>query len=491
MRWNFGLASFALVVFGLAYQLAEPAAAEKPSVELTREQVEEIVLRSYQYVAMFNVNNKFAMDPSNPMNTGGWNRLKANTTLADHTLQAIPRPNNDTLYVGAMLDVRTEPVILEAPAFDSKYVSLMVTGYDHYVSIPMSTRLGDFSKPSRILFYTKRTAGYTGEPVHGVDKVVEMSGDFLSAVYRIMPHLDDPARLQHNLDAMRAIKIETLSEYRSVDDAGSHFAPWVNPSGISTDLDVKRASAEFPEFGQTDFDIFENNLLEVMQFVFNHTTFEPSDKLDRKLIDVYKPLGVAPGRPYDPTHVADIDGALFREVAESTALRQLALMSDPSQLAKAVLNLFLPKGQMTLDLLVFQSVIGPIGQPAVEAIYPPISAIDGKPMNAMHDYVVRMKRDDLPPAKAFWSVTLYESKNGFFIPNDSKKYSVGENTGFKLDNDGGIVIHIAAKKPADVPDENWLPINRGDYSIDLIMRVYEPDLERYKSWTPPRAERRN
>ena len=61
-------------------------------------------------------------------------------------------------------------------------------------------------------------------------------------------------------------------------------------------------------------------------------------------------------------------------------------------------------------------------------------------------------------------------------------------SGFKLDNDGSVAIHIAAKKPAGVPDENWLPINRGDYGIDLIMRVYEPDLERYKSWTPPRDE---
>ncbi len=100
-----------------------------------------------------------------------------------------------------------------------------------------------------------------------------------------------------------------------------------------------------------------------------------------------------------------------------------------------------------------------------------------------------MKRDELPPAKAFWSVTLYDTANGFFIPNDRKKYSVGENSGFKLDNDGGIAIHIAAKRPDGVPDENWLPINRGDYGVDLIMRVYEPDLERYKSWTPPGAER--
>jgi hypothetical protein len=56
-----------------------------------------MVLRSYQYVAMFNVSNKFALDAENPMNSGGYNRVKANTELADHTVQAIARPNNDTL----------------------------------------------------------------------------------------------------------------------------------------------------------------------------------------------------------------------------------------------------------------------------------------------------------------------------------------------------------------------------------------------------------
>ena len=66
-------------------------------LELSDAQVEDIVRRSWQYVAMYNVNNKFAMDPTNPLSTGGWNRIKANTALADHTLKAIPRPNNDTL----------------------------------------------------------------------------------------------------------------------------------------------------------------------------------------------------------------------------------------------------------------------------------------------------------------------------------------------------------------------------------------------------------
>jgi len=38
-----------------------------------------------------------------------------------------------------------------------------------------------------------------------------------------------------------------------------------------------------------------------------------------------------------------------------------------------------------------------------------------------------------------------------------------------------------------VPDENWLPINRRDENLDIIMRVYVPDLERFKSWTAPKA----
>ncbi len=37
----------------------------------------------------------------------------------------------------------------------------------------------------------------------------------------------------------------------------------------------------------------------------------------------------------------------------------------------------------------------------------------------MHDYVIRMDANSLPPANAFWSVTLYDIENGFSLPNDS------------------------------------------------------------------------
>jgi hypothetical protein len=472
----------------LAVGFSTTASVQK-AIDLSDEQVENLVRLSYPYVAIYNLTHKFALDDSGPMYIGGWNEIRANTTLADHTLETIARPNNDTLYLLAAIDVRQEPMILEFPSFDSKYVSLMVTAYDHYVNIPMSTTRGDFDKPSRILFYSQRTQGYRGDPVRGVDRVMELTGDFVSAVIRVMPHANEPARLERNLTAMREARLLTLSDYLGQDAGEVEFVPWQTPPGVERDLDVRRNEAEFPPFGRTDFDVFEDNLLEVMQFVFNHTTFDPKDDHDQALLAAYKPLGVEPGKAFDPGAVAQIDGQQFRAVAQAVARQALAQLSDPGFLDQVGTRIFLPKGEMDQELLVFLSIVGPIGQPADQALYPPITTVDGEPMNAMHDYVIRMAADSLPPPNAFWSVTLYDTENGFFIPNDSKKYSVGENAGMKLNARGGIEIHVAAEKPDGVPPENWLPVNRGDYGIDLIMRIYAPDLERYKTWSPPKAER--
>jgi hypothetical protein len=433
------------------------------AAELTDDQVDNLVRRSYQYVAMYNVNNKFALKQ------GGWNTCVADTRLKDHTMREIARPNNDTLYLGCMLDLRKDPVILEIPAFDSKYVSLMITGYDHYVNIPMSTRQGDFRKPDKLLIYSARTEGYKGEPVKGVDRIFEATGDFVSAVFRIMPHANEPERFHRIVKQMESVKMVTLSEYR-----GGKAKP-IN-------------DIQFPPVGKTDADVFGNNLLEVMQFVFNHTTFDPKNELDQALLAAYAPLGVVPGRAYDAAKVAKIDGAKVRKAAERMAVAELEQMIDPAN-RKQLMALFQPKGEMALEQLLTQSVLGPIGLPATEAVYPAVATADGKPMNAKYDYVIRMSKKNLPPAKAFWSVTLYDTKNGFFIPNERKKYSVGENAGMKLDKNGGIAIYIAAQRPKGVPEENWLPIPRKDEGIDAIMRIYVPDLEKMKTWKAPKAER--
>jgi len=443
----------------------KPATAPaEPAARLSDQPVDELVRRSYQYVAMYNVNNKFALKQ------GGWNTVVADTTLKDHTMTDIARPNNDTLYISALLDLRTEPIVLELPAFDSDYVSLMITGYDHYVNIPMSTRLGDFHQPEKMLLYSARTVHYDGQPVEGISETFEATGDFVSAVLRVMPHARDRARFERIIGEMKLVKATPLSQY-----LGAEPLPAV--------------PIDFPPVGKTDADIFGNNLLEVMQFVFNHTTFEPANELDHALLTLYEPLGVVPGQAWDPARVATLDGERLRAAAERIAATELAKATDPVASKDMSMKMFLTKENMDLDTLLNQSVLGPIGMPAVEAIYPPIATADGSVMNAMNDYVIRMTRDQLPPAQAFWSVTLYDMKNGFFIPNDRRKYSVGANAGMKLDADGGIAIYIAAEQPAGVPEENWLPIVRRDEAIGPTMRIYVPDLEKMKIWQAPKAEK--
>jgi len=421
------------------------------------------VRRSYKYVAMYNVNNKFALTQ------GGWNFCVSGTELKDHTMTDIARPNNDTLYISCMLDLRKDPVILEIPAFDSKYVSLMVTGYDHYVNVPMSVTKGDFSKPEKVLFYTSRTEGYDASKIEGVDRYFEMTGDFVSAVFRVMPHANDQALFDKIIGQMRSVKVMTLSELQG------------KPAKAINDV-------QFPSVGQTDPDVYENNFLEVMQFVVNNTSFDPNNELDNAFLSAMKPLGVEPGKTFDKNKVATIDGKRFRAMAEKVRQVEFARAQDPAETAKYGVSLFQPKGQMQLEHLVLQSVIGPIGLPATEAMYLPVVTKDGQPMNAQNDYVIRMSKDEMPPAEAFWSLTLYDSANGFFIPNDHKKYSVGENAGMKLNADGGIEIYVAAEQPEGVPEENWLPVNTQDENLDIILRIYVPDMEQFKTWSAPTAE---
>jgi hypothetical protein len=460
--------SIALMLL-LSMGIVSMAQAQK-SVKLSDKQIEDIVKRSYQYVAMYNVNQKVAFDEEG-MSTKGYNKGLKNTDLLDHTAEFIARPNNDTIYQAAMLDLRKDAVVFKFPAFDSKYVSLMTSGYDHYIEIPLSTVEGDFQEPKTVLFYTKRTEGYSGKKIEGIDEIFEMTGDFVSATLRVMPHANEPERFKRIVDQINSIKGMSLSEFLGKP------APEAD-------------KVNFPPYGKTDADIFENNLLEVMQFVFNHTTFDPNNELDRKVLEVYAPLGVVPGKQYDPETAVKIDGKKFREISIKVRDEQIAIMNDPKRMVPFLTLIFQPKGAtgVGLDAMLFPSVVGPMGQPAKEAMYPAIVTEDGAPMNAQHDYVIRMTKDELPPANAFWSFTLYDAVNGFFIPNEHKKYSVGENGGMKLNDEGGIDIYIAAEKPAGVPDENWLPIERKDLGLNIILRIYAPDLKKMKTWKPPKAK---
>ena len=48
----------------------------------------------------------------------------------------------------------------------------------------------------------------------------------------------------------------------------------------------------------------------------------------------------------------------------------------------------------------------------------------GTRLNASNKYTVTFAKDQIPPVKAFWSLTMY-SKEHFFVPNQLNRYSLG------------------------------------------------------------------
>jgi len=476
-KWTLLMASAVLLFLAATVSCDRGSAPETPTPApdvttakppLTSAEMKNLVRRSYQYVALFNTLNNFAVNAKNPFAAGGWNKTHYPQGLMDASVRAIPRPNNDTLYVLSLLDLREDAVVIEYPAFESKFVSLETSALDHYVEIPLATSKGDFQKPTSILYYSARTKGYTGEPVEGVDTVMEMSGDYAIAFLRVMPEANDPAKFKANMAAIQKVKLQTLSEFQG--------------------KPAKPADPEtMPAYGNDEM-VFANNFQEAMQFVFNHTTFDPKNEMDQAALAALKTVGVEPGKQYDAKKVPGIDAKQLAAVAAEIAKKQNAIWNDPKAVAPFLFKIFQPKGHMAIDAMVLQSVVGPVGQPADQAMYPGVATTDGKPMNAQYDYVIRMTKEEMPPFTAFWSATLYDTEQGFFIPNKQKKYSVGQNAGMKLNASGGIDIHIAAEQPKGVPAENWLPITREDLGIDVILRVYVPDLKKMKTWKAPMAE---
>jgi hypothetical protein len=91
----------------------------------------------------------------------------------------------------------------------------------------------------------------------------------------------------------------------------------------------------------------------------------------------------------------------------------------------------------------------------------------------MHNYVIHFDKGQLPPVKAFWSLTIYNNKS-YLVDNPINRYSVGELTaGLKNNTDGSLDIYIQNASPGADKEANWLPAPSGDFSLNL--RLYVPE----------------
>ncbi len=112
---------------------------------------------------------------------------------------------------------------------------------------------------------------------------------------------------------------------------------------------------------------------------------------------------------------------------------------------------------------------------------------NGKPLDGNNNYTLTFKKDQTPPVKGFWSMTLYNEQH-FFNPNQLDRYSLGtKNKTLKYNADGSLTLYAGAKSPGKDKESNWLPAPKGVFS--LYLRTYWPDQSILDgSWMPPQVE---
>jgi hypothetical protein len=108
----------------------------------------------------------------------------------------------------------------------------------------------------------------------------------------------------------------------------------------------------------------------------------------------------------------------------------------------------------------------------------------GQDLCGEHCYELHFSKEELPKAKAFWSITLYDELFNL-AGNDLKRYSIGSmSEGLVYGSDGSLIIYIQLNPPSTENLLNWLPAPPG--SFNLFLRTYLPENDILEqSYEPP------
>ena len=77
----------------------------------------------------------------------------------------------------------------------------------------------------------------------------------------------------------------------------------------------------------------------------------------------------------------------------------------------------------------------------------------------------------MPPANAFWSITMYD-ESYFFVANPLNRYTLSSRNHFKTNPDGSVDLIFQHTNPSKDKESNWLPAPADKFV--LMLRMYWP-----------------
>ncbi|AJY48340.1 DUF1254 domain-containing protein [Martelella endophytica] len=384
----------------------------------------------------------------------------------DASFDTVVRPNADTLYSSLTYDVSKEPLIISIPASQGRYYlfQMMDEWTDVYAS-PGSRTTGDDA-------YTFAVVGpdWQGTLPEGVRGYVSPTAEGW-----VLGRVETKGKADY--DAVHAfqdgLKAVPLSAW------GTDYVP---PKGVvDATLDM---SSPVSQIAKLDGPAYFQRFAELMKA-------NPPHANDDSAVDLMKQIGLVPGESYDPQ-------------AQSKVVQD-ALAQAPTNVLPFIQKTWFRSGDLVNGWRINLTGIGSYGSDymhragvafgglgankPVDAVYPSAFVdADGHPFDSSKDYVLHFEKDALPPARAFWSVTLY-NQDQFFAKNPIHRYSLGSNSPLKENADGSVDLYIQRESPGKDKEANWLPAPESGH-FSLTMRIYWPELPVLSGeWSPPPVER--
>jgi hypothetical protein len=377
-------------------------------------------------------------------------------------LKVVVRPNFDTLYSSAWLDLTKGPMIVSVPDTQGRYYLLpMLDMWTDVFASPgwrtTGTQAGDFAITP---------PGWTGTLPPGVVRI-DAPTSYVWIIGRIKT--DGPADYPAVNKIQAELKITPLSNWGKVPVP---VAGTVDPS-IDMTTPPKITVDTMPA------EKFFAYAAEILKLQPPHITDQP-------IVALMQRIGIERGKSFDIDKVDPAIKAGLETVPED-ALKLMA-WKLPS-LAPVVNGWSMSTNTIGVygNYYLKRAIVTQLGLGAnlpEDAIYPLNLADEtDKPLNGANKYTLHFDKGAPPPVNAFWSVTLYDAE-GFQVPNALNRFAVSSWMPFKYNLDGSLDLYFQNESPGEDKEANWLPAPKGPFN--LTMRLYAPKSDALTGkWNPP------
>jgi hypothetical protein len=420
------------------------------------------MLENYRIMYSYFVNR------SDPDFKAPWNTLNNVARVFTPDDKAIQTPNSDTPYSQLGADLRTEPLVLSVPSVEKqRYYSLQfVDLYTYNFAYVGSRATGNDS--GNFLLAGPR---WKGEKPKDIKSVVQSETDLNFVQYRTQ--LFDSSDLENVKKVQAGYRVDPLSQFLG------QPAPPAAPA-----LDLPKPLTQDEQKSSPAFFSLLNYLLQ----------FCPAHPSENALMARFASLNIGPGKTFDPNALSP-ETRKAVTVGMTDAWKAFAdfKAAEVDTGKRTAADGFGTRATLKNDYMarMASAVLGIYGNTKDEAMYPAyFRDADGQTLSGANRYVLRFKPGQLPPANAFWSLTMYELPSSLLYANAINRYLINSSMldGIKRDADGGYTIYVQNQSPGKDSEPNWLPCPKGPFWTTL--RIYWPKSEALNGqWKQPPLQR--